>query len=87
MNKPELALPRVVQQSKEVLTKPVPRVRFEENEPKVREIPPQLVVAWPKGQIVQPKEQILKPKPDPILKHSKYIDISIDSIAARVQER
>jgi hypothetical protein len=85
LNQPEPTLPRVERQK--ALTEPVPRVRFDEKEPAVKEIPHRLVVAWPQEQIVQPNQHIAMPKPEPILKRPKYSDTSTDSIAARVRER
>ena len=67
------------------LTQQVPRVRFDETPPRVHKPLPRLVVTWPQKQIVQP--QVPKEKPKPILKPSKYIDESSDSIAARVKAR
>ena len=67
------------------LTQQVPRVRFDETPPRVHKPLPRLVVAWPQKQIVQP--QVPKEKPKPILKPSKYIDESSNSIAARVKAR
>jgi hypothetical protein len=67
------------------LTKPVPRVRFDEAAPKVHEPQPRLVVTWPQKQIVQP--QVPKETPKPMLKPSKHIVESPDTIASRVQAR
>jgi hypothetical protein len=67
------------------LTQQVPRVRFDEAAPRVQEPPPWLVAAWPQKQIVQP--QAPKEKPKPILKPSKHIAESSDSLAARVKAR
>jgi hypothetical protein len=70
------------------LTQQVPRVRFDEAPPKAQEPEPRLVVTWPKKQIVQPPvPQVTNKKPKPILKPSKYIDESSDSVAARVKAR
>jgi hypothetical protein len=70
------------------LTQQVPRVKFDEAPPKVQEPEPRLVVAWPKKQIVQPPvPKVATEKPKPILKPSKYIDESSDSVAARVKAR
>jgi hypothetical protein len=70
------------------LTQQVPRVRFDEAVPKVQEPEPRLVVAWPKKQIVQPPvPNVTKERPKPILKPSKYIDESSESVASRVKVR
>jgi hypothetical protein len=70
------------------LTQQVPGVRFDEAPPKVQEPEPRLIVEWPKKQIVQPPvPKVAKEKPKPMLKPSKYIDESPDSVAARVKAR
>ena len=69
----QVTLPRVEQQDKNELTDTVPRVRFEEKEPVANKPPPQLVVAWPKENIVKSKLTLKQPK---------YIAKSSDSIAA-----
>jgi hypothetical protein len=70
------------------LTQQVPRVRFDEAPPKVQEPDPRLVVAWPQKQIAQPPvPKVTKEKPKPILKPSKYIDGSSESVAAQVKAR
>ena len=62
------------------LTQEAPRVRFDNRPPSTQESPPRLVVAWLQEQIVQPEAKSKKPKP--ILKPSKYIDESSESIAS-----
>ncbi len=58
-----------------MITRQVPRVRFNDAPPTVHDPQPRLIVA-------SPRKHIVEPQPKPILKPSKYID---ESIVVRVQ--
>ena len=70
-----------------------PRVRFADIPPSAQESSPRLVVARPQEPVVaRPQEPVVRPvpnsdKPKPILKPSKYINTSSESIASRVKAR